>query len=197
MDDRDATEEAIMEATYRALSTHGYGDLTIQNIADEFDRSKSLLYYHYEGKDELLAAFLGYALDRFIADLDIQDEDPGEQLALLVDRLLPETIEDERYNAQVALMELRSHAPHVETFSTQFSALDEQFSEMVVTIIQDGVDSGQFQPVDPQQEADLLVSVLSGMRTRRFTTEGYSVETAKVHLEELLQDRLGGDLKLT
>ena len=37
------TRAAIMEATFEALSKHGYADLTIQTIADEFEKSKSLL----------------------------------------------------------------------------------------------------------------------------------------------------------
>jgi AcrR family transcriptional regulator len=35
----DDTCEAIMSATYRALCAHGYADLTMQDIADETDKS--------------------------------------------------------------------------------------------------------------------------------------------------------------
>jgi AcrR family transcriptional regulator len=63
-DDEPAdTREAIMQATYRALRAHGYARLTIQRIGDEFPKSKSLLYHHYDGKDDLLLEFLSYMLD--------------------------------------------------------------------------------------------------------------------------------------
>ncbi len=56
-----------MAATYRALCAHGYADLTMQRIADEAGKSKSLLHYHYGTKQELLVAFLDYLFDRFEA----------------------------------------------------------------------------------------------------------------------------------
>ena len=41
----DSTDD-IMSATFRALSKHGYASLSMQDIADEFDKSRSLLHYH-------------------------------------------------------------------------------------------------------------------------------------------------------
>lgn len=65
----EPAKRRIMEATYRALQKHGYGNLTIQHIADEFENSKTLLYYHYDGKDELLVDFLDYVLTQFLNSL--------------------------------------------------------------------------------------------------------------------------------
>ncbi|KMT45774.1 hypothetical protein EL22_27700 [Halostagnicola sp. A56] len=42
LDQMDPVKRDIMEATYKAVSEHGYGDLTIQHIADEFENSKTL-----------------------------------------------------------------------------------------------------------------------------------------------------------
>ncbi|MEF8974259.1 MAG: helix-turn-helix domain-containing protein, partial [Haloarcula sp.] len=47
MNDGDTADD-IMDATYRALCTHGYADLTMQDIADESDKSKAALHYHYD-----------------------------------------------------------------------------------------------------------------------------------------------------
>ncbi|PSP70021.1 TetR/AcrR family transcriptional regulator, partial [Halobacteriales archaeon QH_9_66_26] len=72
---RDDTQAAIMDATYRALCEHGYADLTIQTIADEFDKSKSLLYYHYDTKDEILIGLLDYLLGQFTIRVAIDPPD--------------------------------------------------------------------------------------------------------------------------
>ncbi|MFB6147843.1 MAG: TetR/AcrR family transcriptional regulator, partial [Candidatus Nanohaloarchaea archaeon] len=52
------TSEEIMEAAFRALSEHGYAELSIQRIADESGRTKSAIYYHYDDKEELLEELL-------------------------------------------------------------------------------------------------------------------------------------------
>ena len=59
------TDEEIMQATYRALSEHGYANLTIKRIAAEYGKSTAAIHYHYDTKDDLLAAFLDFLLDRF------------------------------------------------------------------------------------------------------------------------------------
>ncbi|WP_435077165.1 TetR/AcrR family transcriptional regulator [Halococcus sp. AFM35] len=82
--DRDGTADrhprGYHGGTYRALSKHGYANLTMQAIADEFEKTKAVLHYHYDTKDRLLAAFLGYILDRFMDRSDVADDDPDARL---------------------------------------------------------------------------------------------------------------------
>lgn len=190
----DPLEEEILSATYSALSIHGYSDLTMQAIADEFEKSKSLLYYHYDGKDELLADFLEYALQQFLADLQVEHDTPVVQLRTLVDRLLPETLADDRRQVQVALLELRAEAPHSERHRQQYTRLDRELEAFVTDVIRRGKREGSFADVDPELEAELLVSTLYGARTRRLTTyEEFPVERPRAaieaHLDRLQTDR--------
>ncbi len=183
-------KEEIIEATYRALNKHGYSDLTIQHIADEFDKSKSLLYYHYDGKETLFADLLQYTTRKFLDELQRSGETPKEQLDHLVDRLLPETIEEDRYSAQVALLELRSQVPYVDVYAEQYTEIDRLFKGTVRDIIEDGVEAGQFHDVDTELEAELLVSLINGMRTRRLTSDVFSVTDAREALSDHLDRRL-------
>lgn len=57
------TREETLAATYRALCKHGYTDPTLAVIGDELKNSKSLVYHHYEGKDDLVPARLEFILD--------------------------------------------------------------------------------------------------------------------------------------
>lgn len=62
----DDPAEDIMGATFRALCEHGYADLTMRDIAEESDRSKAALHYHYDDKEGLLVAFLDHLYDSFV-----------------------------------------------------------------------------------------------------------------------------------
>jgi len=105
-----------------AADEQGYSDdLTIQGIADEFPKSKSLLYYHYDGKDDLIASFPGFATDRFRREIEVEIDDPEAQLRALVDQLVPESLDEGEYRVQVALLELRSETPHNERFRQQYA----------------------------------------------------------------------------
>jgi len=164
-DGRSETQTAIMDATYRALCRRGYADLTMQSIADEFEKSKSLIHYHYDTKEELLAAFLDYLLDKFLAQVEVaDDDDPTERLDTLVEALLsgPERAGD----FQVAMLELRSQTPYVEAYREAFAANDEYLAGLLAETIRDGIEAGAFCDVDPERAAETILVMIDGARTR-------------------------------
>ncbi|WP_256687212.1 TetR/AcrR family transcriptional regulator [Halococcus qingdaonensis] len=187
---RNETQIDIMEATYRALCEHGYADLTIQAIADEFDKSKSLLYYHYDTKDEILIAFLSYLLDQFsIEDAIDRDESPDEQLWTLVDELLPESPPDEHREFQLALFELRSRALSKAAYREQFTRVDRLIHDAFVDVLTAGIDDGSFREIGVEETATLLVSTVTGAMLRRVTTDD-DVTAAREAVVDLVESRL-------
>jgi len=190
----DPLKAEIMRATYRALIEQGYIELTIQGIADEFLKSKSLLYYHYDGKDDLIASFLGFATDRFRREIEIEIDDPEAQLRALVDQLVPESLDDDEYRVQVALLELRSETPHNEQFRQQYAVVDDTLKSAIADVLRRGTESGAFATdVNPDTEAEILVSLLTGVRTRRLSTyERFSVAETRAAFDAYL-DRLLAD----
>lgn len=167
------TRVAIMEATFEALSKHGYADLTIQNIADEFEKSKSLLYYHYETKDALLGDFLDFVLDEFAAEVEAgEEEDPLDRLWNVLELLLPPDLheDEEARQLRTALFELRMQAPYDGTYADRFAATDERLAGTFESILAQGVETGAFD-VDPETGAELLLDVVTGATLRTVTTE--------------------------
>lgn len=189
------TREAIMFATYRALRTHGYADLTIQRIGDEFEKSKSLLYHHYEGKDELLVDFLEFLLDRFEQDVPLDgNEDAETQLWTLVDHLHPVPLDAVRRDVMTAIVELRAQAPHDDAVRKQFTLSDRYFQDRIATVVREGVETGEFREVDPDAAAAFLFSTLHGSLLRRLTADDGSVgEVVEREVEAYVDEHLLGD----
>lgn len=189
--DRSETEVAIMEATYRALCEHGYADLTIQKIADEFEKSKSLLYYHYDSKDALLVEFLEFALERFAADFAVGGtDDPEGRLRDLIDRLVPESIDDaDDEQFQVAVFELRSNAPFDDAYHEQFTKADAIIRTRIAELVEAGTEDGVFRDVDPDRTASMLVAVISGAMVERVTTDD-TVEAIRGGIEDYVENHL-------
>jgi AcrR family transcriptional regulator len=168
----DDSIEEIMEATYRALCAHGYPATTIAKIADEFEKSKSLLYYHYEDKEDLLEDFLRYLLDQFETDLaSIDESDPPAHLRAVLDRLLPHDIDDEGLRFRRAIFEIRSQAPYHDIYRQQFQRSDQLILDELVETIERGIDSGVFRPVNSRQVAEFIISTAYGAVERGVTLE--------------------------
>ena len=164
-------EEEIMQATYRALLTNGYGDLSISCIAAEYDKSKAALYYHYESKDEILVAFLAYVIDQFEASIrtDIGD-DPTADLEHVVEKLLPVRLDDDAFQLQSVLVGLRSEAVTNDAFREQFTRIDDHITATIREIVDRGVAQGVFRPVDATQVAEYVLATVNGTMYSRVST---------------------------
>jgi len=190
-DDAETTDE-IMRATYRALFQHGYSATTISKIADEFDKSKSLIYYHYEDKEELLGAFLEYLLDQLESDLAASDgEDPKSHLLEIVDLLLPSELEDERFTFLRALLELRAQAPYHESYREQFERSDELVVSLLVEAIEWGIEEDVFRAVNSREVAEFVYSTAYGAIERGVTVDDPTIlHENRTYIESYLEATL-------
>ena len=188
----DDTHGAIRAATYRALCEHGYADTTIQQIADEFEKSKSLLYYHYEDKDELLTDLLDHLLDQFAARLDTRTGDPTADLRALLDCLLPVPMTDEAHQFRRVIVEIRAGASHDEPHRELVARSDDIVRDAVRTVVERGVETGEFAPVDPAETAEFVHAALLGAMVRGATLDDpEAAERTRRAVDSFLQRHLG------
>ncbi|WP_115864408.1 TetR/AcrR family transcriptional regulator [Halorussus litoreus] len=185
-------EEEIMEATYRALLEHGYADLSLSRIANELDKSKAAIYYHYDTKDDLLAAFLEFAVDRFEETVDTETGDePSEDLEHVTEKLLPLQPDAEQRQLQAVLVGLRSQAVTNEVFREQFTQIDERLAATIRGIIERGIDEGAFRDVDPSRVAEHILATVNGAMYGRTTTDRKSAAAAaRVSLASYIDSEL-------
>ncbi|MFI1195148.1 TetR/AcrR family transcriptional regulator [Micromonospora sp. NPDC020750] len=83
----ERTRRAVLDATARALATHG-GGVTLVSIAEEAGVSKGGLLHHYPTRNVLLLAVATDVLERFRAEvmrfLDLSENHPGKVLRAYV-----------------------------------------------------------------------------------------------------------------
>ncbi|MDZ5813332.1 TetR/AcrR family transcriptional regulator [Halorubrum sp. AD140] len=183
------THTEMMQATYKALQKHGYADLTMQRIGDEFPKSKSLIYQHYDGKDELLVAFLEFLLTQFKSDIPGDEyADAHEHLHDILDHTLPRSPDSSYIEFTAAMTELRAQAPHNEAYREQFTKTDQFFQKHFTEIIRDGIAQGVFRECEPTQIATFIATSIHGAQNRNVTTNSAgSITATRRELTEYLQ----------
>lgn len=165
----DVTEDT-MDATYRALCEHGYADLTMQDIAEESDRSKAALHYHYDTKRALMLAFLDYLFAEFTDRAGDPDGDtPAERLGAFIETVLtPPERDDHSHEAfGTAILELEAQAPYDGDIRERLEAFDDFVFEHVRQYVAAGIEAGEFRAVDPEDTARFVVTAIDGARTRQ------------------------------
>jgi len=196
------TPEEIMEATYRALCEHGYADLTMQDIADESDKSTAALHYHYDTKEELLLSFLEYLFERFegriqrrLADAD--SDDATERLRTFVETVLtpPEEVTNHQ-QFRTAFLEIKAQAPYNDAYRERLQRFDEFVRERTEALVTEGIEDGTVDPdTDVTETVTLLATLINGAYTRQVGV-GASVErTREAVLAYVEQSLLVADLE--
>lgn len=157
------TREELLRATYRVLAEHGFAGLTTQRVADEADRSQSLVHYHFDTKEDLVVAFLSWVRENegdWLADVD--GDDAETRLRRFVDLQLSVPRDDEHGRFNVAFLELQAAAARNERYAAALRAFSDLLQERLADVIRDGVEAGEFRAVDPEATARFLRYALQG-----------------------------------
>jgi len=186
----DETRIEILKATYAALREHGYADLTIERIGEHFPKSTSLVYHHYEGKDELLVDFLGYLLDDARESLGGDPEtDAYDRLQAVFDLVFSLSEDPEAVAFHRAMVGLRAQGTTNPEYRRHFSEHDRFFRDRLATIVREGIEEGTFRAVDPEEVAAMVHAMLSGAVTQQATTD-LDLAPARAEAEAYVRARL-------
>lgn len=168
----EETRKAIMEATFRALSKHGYTDLRMRDISDEFEMTRPVIHYHYNSKHELISSFLEYIIAQYKNDVAIDDSaDQWERLQTRIEQCMfgPDIDGFDHWERMKVYHELFSQAQHNDTHRELFNEHYEQMVIGLADVIQDGIEQGTFADVDAMELSQLLTDIIHSARARRIS----------------------------
>ncbi len=167
MTERGARER-ILAAAVRRIASEGIDDVRIARIAMDAGVSTSLVHYHFETRDALLAEALRYSYERAgdvrIETGELPQSSHAERLRLMIDQCLPTTPalhEDwvlwvELWLRAVRHPELRSVAEEL------YGRMHAWFAGEIAA----GIETGEFAPCDPDEVADRTLALIDGFGIR-------------------------------
>lgn len=184
-----AAEEArnrILAAAAQCIVRDGLAKVRMAGIAREAGVSSGLLHYHFDTKERLFAAVLGYsnsvsnALSGQV--LERTGTDPAQRLAAFLDRCLPS---DERLrHAWLLWRELEllcMRQPELAEVGTQFY---ETLYGTISAIVGDGLEAGVFDAPRShlRSVAETIVALCDGLGWRVLAPHGLSLDEARVRV---------------
>lgn len=166
----DETYLSLMRAVIVALNKHGYVGLTMRNIAAEFDRSRGLLHYHFEDKQELLGEVWSFVFDRYDQSVDVHEETSAEErLRSFLSVMLfgPDDADIDHWEVQTALLEFQMIARHDEWLRGRVERVENRRIGLLTGILERGIDDGEFRRIDADGMARFLIGAVHAARTRK------------------------------
>jgi AcrR family transcriptional regulator len=191
------TRKVIMEATFRAISKHGYKDLRMRHIGDEMELTRQVIHYHYDGKYDLVSSFLAYIIEQYEGSVEVEaDADPRTELDARIDQCLfgPEFGEFSHWDRMKVYHELYTYAQNDEQHRELFNEHYERIRESIVDVVDAGIEQGVFREVDSVRVGQLITDIIHAARGRRISLgHEEAPEEARQAIDELVLDPLSTD----
>jgi AcrR family transcriptional regulator len=154
----------IIEAALACFTRKGYNNTTMDDIVAESGLSKGSLYWYFESKDDLFAA----AILSILENVGLEAVDALERRETASDKLravgqtavsIGTTIE----GFLAMFLEFWASSPNREKAGQLWFGVLEQYKDVVVGIIEEGIRDGEFKPVDPEPLVWAVMAAYDGL----------------------------------
>jgi len=161
----DQRRDQMLEAAAALIAERGFSETRITDVARRAGASPALVVYYFGTKDQLLTEALRWSETSFYLLAErMLDETPGvrERLETLVHMTCVPTFEGE--NGSWGLwFDLWSQAFRHPQVSKDRLALDNQWRDLIVRVITDGISAGEIGKVDARAFAVAWSCLLDGL----------------------------------
>ncbi len=159
----DERKYQILNAAEQVFTKKGLDLARMDDIAEETGLSKGTLYLYFKSKDELIIAILDRIFDGIFKQLDARKNDRLSATQAIA-QFTEEAIRD--YKLMLHLMpvayEFLALAFRNKTVQKALKLYFRHYMDVLVPIIQRGIDSGEFRQVDAQEVAIAAGAIYEG-----------------------------------
>lgn len=187
--DRDERRVLIARACAELISTDGYAQTSVRDVAAKAGISTGTLLHHFESKEALLTATLLQVSDDFFSDIRRSATGPGdpvERLVRAVRALLNPRRHAVGWRVWIAFWHEASTNKELATVAGDRTDL----SEAIFTdLIAEGVADGLLRVADPAVASAELAALIDGVALRMFGESGrWNRDRATAVVERLIDD---------
>lgn len=165
----DVSEERksqIVEAALVVFTRHGINGARMEDIAREVGLSKGTLYWYFDSKESLVFSMLEYLFGEYfqsvITDIPKVEGTVAERLTFLAEELV-------RYSQEMADLwpvsyEIYAWALREDSVREQVKQYFDASRDILSELIRQGIERGEFRPVDPEETALQIVAFNEGLQ---------------------------------
>jgi AcrR family transcriptional regulator len=158
----EVRREAILVATIEQIEAHGMAAVRVADVAAALHVSSGLVFYHFDTKNALIIAALGYAVERDLRRLDkalSRSVAAPERLKRVLSSYGP-TGSAPSWTLWIDAWATALREP---TIRSALRRLDDRWRTALVDAVADGVAAGDFVCADPAAVVARITALLDGL----------------------------------
>ena len=153
----------ILEVTCQVVIERGFAGTRISDVAKRLEVSSSLIHYHFDSKEQLLAEAFAHYAQNDLAEMEGEITSVPTaiaQLDRLIQNMVPEGSDDMEWMLWIDGWGEALRNPMMKKISQQ---LDEQTTDLLERVLEAGVESGEFTCTSPESSAIRLTALVDGL----------------------------------
>lgn len=159
-----STRERLLAAALTCFSRKGYHQTTTDEIVAESGMGKGTLYRYFSTKQELFVSLVNWMMFEMyeeMAHINLSGLPASDQLRKIAAAVLDDM--EQLLPFYKITLDFWAQTTEVEAARQMFSQLLTQFQMQLTPIVEGGIASGEFQPVDVPQALLGLIAMLDGL----------------------------------
>jgi TetR/AcrR family fatty acid metabolism transcriptional regulator len=164
-------KSAILDATDRLLSGHGYKKMTIEDLAAEVGIGKGSVYLHFSSKEEIVLSHIDRIIDRLkgrLHDIAAKKISCEKRLKeMLIERVVFRFDSVQHYTQSLNDLLSKIRPRLLERRKRYFEDEARVFSQL----IKEGIESGEFQPLNVNETARSLLLATNALLPYSLSTQ--------------------------
>jgi AcrR family transcriptional regulator len=180
----------ILDVAVKLIARDGIDDVRIARIAMEAGVSPSLLHYHFDSRDALLAEALEHSYELAGDSRTGGNQPVAGRLREMIDQCLP--FAGELRDDWLLWVELWLHAARRPELRATAARLYARMHAWFMEAIAEGVGSGELTVAQPERVVDRLLALIDGYGVRALSEDpAMPVERAREEIWAALAPELG------
>ena len=162
----DVSEERrnqILDAASRVFAKLGFQQARMDDIVKESGLSKGALYWYFKSKDEIVMAILSSLFERELTDLRTLLDADGPASERLIEGIRREAADLKRMPLFMPLAyEFYAQSFRSKAVRQALKRYLHGYFDIITPLIQQGIDRGEFRPVNVQEATIAMGSLIEG-----------------------------------
>jgi AcrR family transcriptional regulator len=156
--------DAFVDVAQRRIVTKGYEQLSVQEVIDEVGASKGAFYHYFGSKSDLLEAVVERMSKEAVAAWQPVLTAPGLSAAQRLEGVFRTVaaIKAEHRDLVLAIVDAWLSDKNAIVRDKLRGLVTELMTPLLIDVVRQGVDEGDFTPSDPEATARVLVSIIQG-----------------------------------
>jgi uncharacterized protein (TIGR02246 family) len=162
----------ILEVTCQVVIERGFAATRIADVAKRLGVSSSLIHYHFDSKEQLLAEAFAHYARKDVAEMEAEIEAAPSsvgQLDRVLQNYVPEGSNDMEWMLWIDGWGEALRNPMMRKISQE---LDEQSAELLERVIRKGVERAEFICADPTAAAMRITAMVDGLAVQFAAHDG-------------------------